>query len=645
MEDQSPPDQALLRARLEFPVWHIAFARSYAAWTNAPSDLKGPLLLSGVALTKAESWLLACPERLSDSEKRFIVRSISQRSKEPAAKPLAKRRGTIGQRAGWRRQSDRGLWQLLAVIVIGLWIFAPGFIKETMEQALNSPEAIKQLKNKPIIMAKPNATNAPDIDTTHAPTPARETGVPAGPPDVVATEPVVPHVPEPSPPPPPPRSRTVRLAELARGQLDAGQQRQGLLLAIEAAEAARNDATATQQQSAMATVALLRAMSSRTQLTALTTSGRPATTAVFCDGAKGMLAATADATLSAWTVSSAGRRTDLGPWRGPLDGISVDRDCRRMIVGDEDFNAEIRPLDGGKPIAVLTGHEATILASAFSPDGQTVATASQDDNARLWDARTGRLRAVLSGHDWQVTSIAYSNDSRRIITASSDMTARIWDVASGRLLHVLGGHKGVVTSAAFSAGGTLALTTSWDGMARLWDAASGDLVRSFRGNGGSIQNAWLSSDGLRIAALTDRSAVYLWDAETGTQIAEIAAASQKARSAIFAPDSRWVATLSWGGKVVLHDAETGTAVSTLHDSADRVQALAFGHGSTTAVGITAAGARLTWPLFRTTTEALIQAKAIAPSCMTVDERTLLGLEAELPGWCKDLPTRGAVLPR
>ncbi len=642
MVDQSAPDQALLRSRLEFPVWHVAFARSYAAWSNAPSDLKGPLLLSGPALTKAESWLVACPERLSDSEKRFIVRSIAQRAREPNPKPLAKRRGSVRRRIGWQRQSDRSLWQLLAVIIVGLWVFAPDFIKQTMEQAINSPDANQDLKSGPIVVATPNAKDDPETSTTHTPTPARGAGVTARPSDGVETEPAVPPMPE---PPPPPQSRAVRLAELAREQLDAGQPRQGLLLAVEATEVTRNDTTATQQESALATAVLLRAMGSRTQLAALTTSGRPAATALFCDGAKGIVAATADATLSAWTLASADRRTNLGEWRGPLDGVSVDRDCRRMIVGDEDFNAAIRPLDGGKPIAVLTGHEATILASAFGPDGQTVATASQDNNARLWDARTGRLRAVLSGHDWQVTSIAYSNDSRRVITASSDMTARIWDVVSGRLLHTLGRHQGIVTSAAFSTDGAMALTTSWDGIARLWDTASGDLVRSFKGEGGSIQNAWLSSDGRRIAAVTDRSAIYLWDAETGLQIGEIAAASQKAKSAIFVPDSRWVATLSWDGKVVLHDADTGNAVATLNGNADRVQALAFGHGSTTAVAITIAGARLTWPLFGTTTEALTQAKVIAPSCLPPDERTLLGLEAEQPGWCKDLPTRGAVLPQ
>ena len=639
MEKQSQPDQTLLRSRLEFPVWHVSFARCYAAWTNAPSDLKGPLLLSGQALTKAESWLLACPERLSDSEKRFIVRSISQRSKEPQHKPSAKRPATIQLRTKWRRQSDRSLWQLYAVIVVGLWFFAPDVMKDMMTHALNDPEAVRAIERQKRIAAMPDPKHAKGQAA-----PVLEEGsgdaVKVDPPQIKAIDPVAP-----AQPIPPPQNRTARLLDLAREQLDAGQRRRGLLLAIEAAELSSTEAEASGRHPAMASAVLTRSMGSRIQLAALATGGRPAVTALFCNGAKGLVATTADGTLSAWTSHSAGRRANLGAWHGPLNGVSVDRDCRRMMTVDEDFNAEIRPLDGGKPIAVLTGHEGTILASAFSPDGNNIATASQDSHARLWDARTGRLRAVLSGHDWQVNSIAFSNDGGSVVTASSDMTARIWDVASGRQLHVLGRHKGIVTSAAFSADGALVLTASWDGIARLWDSASGTLVRALKGGGGGIRSASLSSDGRRMLAIGDNAAVQLWDAQTGTEIAGHNAGVQKTRSAVFSPDGQWFSTLGWDGKASLHDAKTGDVVGSLSATEDRAQALIFGQGSTSAVTITEAGAQVTWPIFGTLQEGLRQAKAIAPSCLTVDERTLLGLEAEQPAWCKDLPTRGAVLPR
>src|SRR5262245_51530392 len=110
LKEENP---AALRARLEFPVWYRGFVKAYTAWSNAPSVLKGPLLLNGPPLAKAESWLLECPDKLTDSEKRFIVRSIAQRAKEPTVDPARAPRPNA--RGGWRRSSDRYLWHLLAL--------------------------------------------------------------------------------------------------------------------------------------------------------------------------------------------------------------------------------------------------------------------------------------------------------------------------------------------------------------------------------------------------------------------------------------------------------------------------------------------------------------------------------------------------
>ena len=135
METPKRSNPAAVRAKLEFPVWHRTFTKAYSAWSNAPSDLKTPLLLQGPALATAEGWLLDSPEKLSESQKRFIVRSIAQRAKGPLSQPSLTTTETA-KRWIWRRNSDRSLWHLYAVIGLGLWFFSPDIIRDTLERAL-----------------------------------------------------------------------------------------------------------------------------------------------------------------------------------------------------------------------------------------------------------------------------------------------------------------------------------------------------------------------------------------------------------------------------------------------------------------------------------------------------------------------------
>ena len=46
----------------------------------------------------------------------------------------------------------------------------------------------------------------------------------------------------------------------------------------------------------------------------------------------------------------------------------------------------------------LTGHTDEVYSVAFSPDGQTLSSASEDQAIILWDAKTGHKKATLKGH-------------------------------------------------------------------------------------------------------------------------------------------------------------------------------------------------------------------------------------------------------
>ncbi|MEM1172490.1 MAG: caspase family protein, partial [Cyanobacteria bacterium P01_H01_bin.35] len=109
-------------------------------------------------------------------------------------------------------------------------------------------------------------------------------------------------------------------------------------------------------------------------------------------------------------------------------------------------------------------HQDSVRAVAFSPDSETIATASFDDTARLWNANTGQQLATLN-HQGKVWAVTFSPDGETIATASLDYTARLWNANTGQQLATLN-HQSTVIAVAFSPDGETIATTSWDKTAR-----------------------------------------------------------------------------------------------------------------------------------------------------------------------------------
>lgn len=107
---------------------------------------------------------------------------------------------------------------------------------------------------------------------------------------------------------------------------------------------------------------------------------------------------------------------------------------------------DLRVLDAGTgatitsyPAGAFGGHDSTVLAVDWSPDGSQIATASVDWRVRLFDPSDGSLDFVMSGHVDRVNCLAWAplqtcQQFRRLASGSDDGSIRIWDADTGTLL-------------------------------------------------------------------------------------------------------------------------------------------------------------------------------------------------------------------
>ena len=67
------------------------------------------------------------------------------------------------------------------------------------------------------------------------------------------------------------------------------------------------------------------------------------------------------------------------------------------------------------------------MGVTFSPDGETIATASADKTVRLWSIDGQQLEAFKDHTDW-VRSVSFSPDGKTLASASQDGTVILWNL-------------------------------------------------------------------------------------------------------------------------------------------------------------------------------------------------------------------------
>lgn len=115
--------------------------------------------------------------------------------------------------------------------------------------------------------------------------------------------------------------------------------------------------------------------------------------------------------------------------RGSVRSLRFSHDNTRLLSTSDDRTALIWSLlAADKPVPLQGGHTGVVYTASFDPTDKWVVTGSADGTIGVWDAKqneTARLIALLRWHGEAVDTVEFSPDGQSILSASDDGTVRL----------------------------------------------------------------------------------------------------------------------------------------------------------------------------------------------------------------------------
>lgn len=233
------------------------------------------------------------------------------------------------------------------------------------------------------------------------------------------------------------------------------------------------------------------------------------------------------------------------------------------------FGAQAQPAE----LVIQSGHYDDINGLAFSPDGQTLASAADDASIIIWDISTGKEFRKLKGHKKSVFSVLFSRDGKILISGGNrlDQELIFWDWKSGQLLHrIPKAHSNAIESMALSQDGKLLVTSTYQEL-KVWDTQTYEMLFEISGARKGYQEKLLkhtvkaitfSPDDKTMALGTANKDLLLFSVPDFQLIynLDLSGTDAEARAIAFNSNGKLLYHTSSMGKIVQRNSKTGELI-------------------------------------------------------------------------------------
>jgi len=224
-----------------------------------------------------------------------------------------------------------------------------------------------------------------------------------------------------------------------------------------------------------------------------------------------LASASEDDTIRLWNVNNGSliRTIEIG---SDVAGIAFSPDGATLASGSGANIVRLWRVSDGVHLRTLQGFASWVINEvAFSPDGRILAAGSNDGTIRLWRVSDGSLLRTLEGHTGTVWSVTFSPDGQTLASASDD-EVQIWQVASGQGLRTLTSKR--VGNVVFNPQGDILIGTGgeWDEpTVWIWEIPKGNLLTTIRvENAEAIRDLTFNPSGRFFATVSHDGVLRLW---------------------------------------------------------------------------------------------------------------------------------------
>ena len=137
-------------------------------------------------------------------------------------------------------------------------------------------------------------------------------------------------------------------------------------------------------------------------------------------------------------------RTFTSPTPEQFNCIAVDSSTEVVCAASfENFDIYMWSVQTGKLLEIVSGHEGPISCISFSPITGQVVSGSWDQTVRTWDVYSRSKSSEVLEHTSEVLAIAFSPNGQVLASTTLDGNISFWSVETGNSISIIEGRKDI----------------------------------------------------------------------------------------------------------------------------------------------------------------------------------------------------------